>query len=87
MTFRRIHTDQSAWFCVFRSDQTGEHVLYAALREKDFPEVAMRLTADETALFRDRPTDFWPWREILSRHTIRLFIVPGRLRFAVTEWT
>jgi hypothetical protein len=58
MIFRRIHTDQESWFCVFRSDETGEHVLYAALREKDFPEVATRLTADETAMFRDRPTDF-----------------------------
>jgi len=69
MTFRRIHTDQSAWFCVFRSDQTGEHVLYAALREKDFPEVAMRLTADETTLFRDRPTDFLALaRDFIASH-------------------
>ena len=56
--FRRIHTDQDSWFCVFRSDQTGEYVLYAVVREAGVPEIAMRLTADETAMFRDRPTDF-----------------------------
>ena len=58
MTFRRIHTDQTSWFCVFRSDETGEHVLYAAIREAGWPEIAMRLTPDETAMFRDHPTDF-----------------------------
>jgi hypothetical protein len=69
MTFRRIHTDQTSWFCVFRSDETGEHVLYAALREKDIPEVATRLTADETAMFRDRPSDFLAFaRDFIASH-------------------
>jgi hypothetical protein len=57
MTFRRIHTDQTAWFCIFRSD-AGEHLLYAALRDAGWPEIAMRLTADETAMFRDCPANF-----------------------------
>ena len=74
MTFRRIHTNQSAWFCVFRSDQTGEHVLYAALREKDWPEVAIRLTAEETLMFRDRPADFLALaRQFIASHDAPAF--------------
>ncbi len=74
MTLRRIHTDQSAWYCVFRSDQTGEHVLYAALREKNWPEIAMRLTADEAAMFRDRPADFAAFaRDFITSHDSPIF--------------
>jgi hypothetical protein len=58
MTFRRIHTDQTFWFCVFRSEQTADHVLYAAPKEKDWPEVAIRLTPEEVEMFRERPADF-----------------------------
>lgn len=70
MIFRRIYTDQDVWFCVFRSDATAEHVLYAVLRfEKGWPEVAMRLTADEVAMFRDRQTDFVAFaRDFISSH-------------------
>ena len=40
MTFQRIHTDTDWWFCVFRADQTGEHVLlrqsrHGVLRYRD----------------------------------------------------
>jgi hypothetical protein len=73
MIYRRIHTDQTAWFCVFRSD-AGEHVLYAALREAGLPEIAMRLTDGETATFRDHPADFAALaRDFTSTHDSPLY--------------
>ena len=68
MTFQRIHTDQTAWFCVFRAD-TGEHALYAALREAGWPEIAMRLSAEETVMFQKRPADFLAFaRDFIASH-------------------
>ena len=58
MTFRRIHTDSDWWFCVFRSDKTGEHVLIATVPGVGCYDIAMRLGGDEVAMFQDRPADF-----------------------------
>jgi hypothetical protein len=58
MTFRRIHTDSDWWFCVFRSDETGEHVLLATVPGVGCYDIAMRLADDEVAMFRDCPADF-----------------------------
>jgi hypothetical protein len=74
MTFRRIHTDQTYWFSVFRSDQTGDHVLYAALKEKDSPEIAIRLAAPEVEMFRERPVEFLSFaRDFIASHETPLF--------------
>ena len=74
MTFRRIHTDQSAWYCVFRSDETGEHVLYAALREPGWPEAAIRLTCEETQMFLDDPAEFGRFaRSFIATHDLPAF--------------
>lgn len=58
MTLRCIHTDPEWWFCVFRSDETGEHVLLATVPGVGCYDIAMRLADDEVAMFRDCPTDF-----------------------------
>jgi hypothetical protein len=85
MTFRRIHTDQTYWFCVFRSDETGDHVLYAALKEKGWPEVAMRLTAKEVAIFRGHPADFLSFaRDFIASHDSPIFS-PRKISFRTNE--
>ena len=81
MIYRRIHTDRKFWFCVYRSDPTGDCVLYAALKEKDWPEVAMRLTADEVEMFRERPADFLAFaRDFIDSHDCSIFS-PRKIRF------
>jgi hypothetical protein len=85
MIFRRIHTDQTYWFCVFRSDQTADHVLYAALKEKDWPEIAIRLTPEEVAMFCERPGDFVSFaRNFILSHDSPLFS-PRKISFRTNE--
>jgi hypothetical protein len=49
-------------------------VLYAALRQRDWPEIAMRLTAEEVAMFRDRPTDFAAFaRDFIASHDSTIY--------------
>ena len=74
MILRRIHTDPTSWFCVFRSEQTGDHVLQATLREEGWPDIAIRLTADEIAMFQDRPTEFVTFaKEFIASHDSPIF--------------
>jgi hypothetical protein len=74
MIFRRIYTDQTYWFCVFRSEQTTNYVLYAVLKERDWPEVAIRLTPEEVAMFCDSPADFVSFaRNFILSHNSSLF--------------
>jgi hypothetical protein len=81
MIFRRIHTDQSAWYCVFRSDETGEHVLYAALREPGWPEAAIRLTSEEIQMFLYHPEEFGRFaRAFIATHDMPTF-EPRKLVF------
>ncbi len=58
MTFRRIHTNSNWWFCVFKAAQSADHVLLATVPGVGCWDIAMRLTADEIEMFRDRPEDF-----------------------------
>ncbi len=49
-------------------------MLYAAIREKDLPEVATRLTTEEAAMFRDRPTDFVAFaRDFIASHDSTIY--------------
>ena len=74
MILRRIHIDQTHWFSVFHSDQTGDYVLQATLREEGWPDIAIRLSADEIAMFRDRPTDFVRFaKEFIESHDSPIF--------------
>jgi len=71
---RRIDLDQTWWFSVFRSEQTGDHVLQATLREEGWPNIAIRLTADELAMFQNRPTDFTTFaKEFIASHDSPIF--------------
>ena len=74
MLLRRIHIDQTHWFSVFHSEQTGDYVLQATLREEGWPNIAIRLTADEIAMFRDRQTDFIRFaKEFIASHDSPVF--------------
>jgi hypothetical protein len=58
MIFKRIHADTDSWFSVFR-DETGlDYVLVVSVPLDRLHEVAMRMSPDEVAMFRDRPSDF-----------------------------
>jgi hypothetical protein len=58
MTFKRIHTDSNWWFCVFQAEAGGDHLLVATVPGIGCYDIAMRLSAEEVAAFRDRPDDF-----------------------------
>ena len=58
MTLKRIHTDSNWWFCVFQAETGDDHVLIATVPCIGCYDIAMRLSADEVALFKDRPDDF-----------------------------
>jgi hypothetical protein len=76
MIFKRIHADTDWWFSVFRDEKGLGYVLVVSVPRDRLQEVAMRLSPDEVAMFRDRPNDFivlahqfvtlrdyLPWRE------------------------
>ncbi|HXR04658.1 MAG TPA: hypothetical protein VN836_08120 [Verrucomicrobiae bacterium] len=66
--------EQKYWFSVFRSEPTGDHVLQATLREEGWPNIAIRLTADEIAMFQNRPTDFTTFaKEFIASHDSPIF--------------
>lgn len=66
--------DQTWWFSVFHSEQTGDYVLQATLREEGWPNIAIRLTADEVAMFQNRPKDFTAFaKEFIASHDSPLF--------------
>lgn len=49
-------------------------MLQATLREEGWPDIAMRLTADEIAMFQDRPTDFVTFaKEFIASHDSAIF--------------
>lgn len=74
MTFRRIHTDRVAGFCVFRTDHTLEYVLYVVLPEKDWPEMAIRLSAGEVAMFLHHPGDFSSFaNDFIASHHLPIY--------------
>jgi hypothetical protein len=58
MKFRRIYTDPKWWFCVFKAEQSDEHVLLATVPGVGCYEIAMKLNPDEVSLFREAPDDF-----------------------------
>jgi hypothetical protein len=58
MKFKRVHTDSNWWFSVFAAMTGHDHLLVATVPGIGCYDIAMRLSADEVALFSDRPEDF-----------------------------
>ncbi|GEP44772.1 hypothetical protein BGE01nite_40630 [Brevifollis gellanilyticus] len=57
MTLKLVYRDSAYWFSVYRSEETGTHVLVAVRRGNSYESIAMKLTADEVNFLSEAPED------------------------------
>ena len=56
--YRRVYKNDDWWFLVFKAEDSDEHILLATVPGAGCWDIAMKLSPQEVAMFRERLNDF-----------------------------